>query len=139
VSVQDETLATAIEVLPEAYAAFNRGDLDRVLAGFDRDFEFVVPPGLTREGRYRGHDGMRRFWQTGFAEFAQWLMEPERYTPAPPDKVLVEVAETIHGRASGAESIVHTYHLWTFRGTIALRGEVFFEREQALEAAGLPR
>ncbi len=134
---QAESLTTAIDFLPEAYAAFSRGDFDRVLAGFDEEMEFVVPETLAKQSSYHGHEGVRRFWELGFSEFDHWRMEPERFIPAPPDKVLAFVTETIQGRASGAEATVHTYHLWTFRGPIAVRGEVFFDREAALRAAGL--
>ena len=54
-----------VELLYEANDAFNRRDLDAVLALADSEVEFF-PRILELEGGgpYRGHDGIRRWWES---------------------------------------------------------------------------
>jgi uncharacterized protein len=136
-SVQSEALTAVIEGLPEGYAAFSRGDTERALAGMDAGIELVVPRNFPGGGTYHGHDGFRQFWETAWGEFESWRLQPDRFVPVPPDRVLVYVTETIKGRASLAESTVHTFHLWTMHGPFATRLEIFFDLDQARQAAGL--
>jgi ketosteroid isomerase-like protein len=136
-SVQSEALTMVIEGLPEGYAAFSRGDPERAMAGMDAEIELVVPENFPAGGSYHGHAGVRRFWETAWREFESWRLVPERFVPVPPDKVLVFVTETIKGRASQADSTVHTFHLWTMDGPLATRMEVFFDFDEARQAAGL--
>jgi ketosteroid isomerase-like protein len=138
VSVQSETLTAAVEGLPIGYAAFSRGDFDQALIGLDPEIEFIVPELLVPEEHvFHGHAGVRRFWELGFGEFESWRIEPDRFLPVPPDKVLVYATETMRGRTTQADSTVHTYHLWTFRDGLGTRCEVFFDGDAALGAAGL--
>ena len=135
---QAEALTAAVNGLPIGYAAFSRGDFDQTLIGLDPEIEFIVPEHLVPEQHvFHGHAGVRRFWELGFGEFESWRIEPDRLVPVPPDRVLVYATETIRGRASQADTTVHTFHLWTFRNGLAVHGEVFFDQDTALNAAGL--
>ena len=53
------------------------------------------------------------------------------------DQVLALIRVRGRGRASGVEFDIRAATLWTFRGGRLIRGQVFPEREKALEAAGL--
>ena len=53
-----------VELVRVGYEAWNRGDMDAMLAIFHPDVELVttgVFPGL--DPAYRGHDGFRKFWR----------------------------------------------------------------------------
>ncbi len=55
-----------VELVERGYAAWNRGDMDAMLALFEAEFEFVpsgVLPGLAPV--YRGHQGWRDFSHAG--------------------------------------------------------------------------
>jgi ketosteroid isomerase-like protein len=138
VTQQVDVLTAAIEGLPLGYAAFSSGDYERALIGLDPAIEFVVPEHLVPDEHvFHGHAGVRHFWELGFREFASWRIEADRLQPVAPDHVLVYATETMVGRATHAESAVHTFHLWTFRNGLATHCEVFFDREAALAAAGV--
>jgi ketosteroid isomerase-like protein len=50
-----------IELIHQAYDAFNRRDLDSYLHFMDADVE-IFPRQAAIEGYYRGHAGIRRWW-----------------------------------------------------------------------------
>ena len=51
-----EDLSPRVALLQELYAAFNRRDIDRVLASMDSE---VLWPNGWQGGSVRGHDGVR--------------------------------------------------------------------------------
>ena len=65
-------------------------------------------------------------------------MVAEEFIDAGGDQVLVFTREGGRGRGSGAEVETHpTGHLWTLRDGKAIRLQSYWERYEALEAAGL--
>jgi ketosteroid isomerase-like protein len=65
-------------------------------------------------------------------------MTPEEFIDAGADKVLVFSREGGRGRGSGADVVTQpTAHLWTMRDGKAIRMQSYWERADALEAAGL--
>jgi ketosteroid isomerase-like protein len=63
-----------VELMHRAYDAFNRHDLDAFLALMDAEVQ-AVPLASAIEGDYRGHDGMRRWWNDLFDAFPDWTVE----------------------------------------------------------------
>lgn len=53
------------------------------------------------------------------------------------DELVVFVRITGAGRASGAPVDTELIHVWTVRDGLAVRVRAFFDRDQALAAAGL--
>jgi ketosteroid isomerase-like protein len=50
-----------VEVVRRAYAAFNRGDLDAVVANVAPDAEYVTSGAIPGSGSvYRGREGLKR-------------------------------------------------------------------------------
>ena len=65
-------------------------------------------------------------------------MTPEEFIDAGSDQVLVFSREGGRGRGSGAEVVTQpTAHLWTIRNGKAIRLRSYWERSEALKAAGL--
>jgi len=65
-------------------------------------------------------------------------MAPERFIDPGGDRVLVFSREGRRGKGSGAEIWTHlTAHLWTLKDGKAVRMQSYWERADALEAAGL--
>ena len=85
---------------------------------------------------YRGHDGVREFWRDGLSVFGEINLEVEGLIDAG-DQVLAVIREREVGRASGAP--VETAHLavWTLTDGKVVQMQVFDDRQEALEAAGL--
>lgn len=115
-------------------------DFDRRLAEFlDPEIEWQGPrefPDLA-EPRY-GHAGVRQYVETLFEAIEDYRMDPEEFIDAGEDRVLVFSREGGRGRGSKAPVQTQpTAHLWTIRDGRAVRMQSYWERSDALEAAGL--
>ena len=61
-----------VELVREAMAAFNRGDVSAFLETLDGDIELEWGPGFMSWGdTYRGHAGIER-WLRGFRQFREF-------------------------------------------------------------------
>ena len=120
----------AITILREGYDAFNRGDFDAATAFLHPEVEWEragdVGPSL------RGRDAVR-----------EW-MEPEAFTrqqneireiTVHGDKVLVYADFHGVGAGSGIELTQSGYQLWTIGDGLAVKVQIFFDRDEALAAA----
>ena len=91
-----------VEVVRRGYAAFNRGDLDAMVADFAPTFEYVASGAVPGPGGvYRGPEGLREFMGWFFGEFSNARAEINELTEAG-DRVLV--GTTARGRGSRAAS-----------------------------------
>jgi ketosteroid isomerase-like protein len=126
------------DTIRNGFAAWSRGDVEGALAGLAPQFEFEtsdVFPGL--DPVYRGHDGVRRF----FEEFnATW------------EDIAIDVAHIVPGRAplvavaggfnaTGRDGIhVNRRMAWVFttEGDVVTRLRSYGTWEEAFEAAGVP-
>ena len=77
-NLQEDTRTTAmLEVIQRFHDAFNRHDVDAVMAAMTDDcvFENTYPP---PDGeRYAGQAAVRRFWEQFFSSSPQAVIEPE--------------------------------------------------------------
>jgi ketosteroid isomerase-like protein len=109
-----------VQIARENMEAFNRREIGAFLASLHPDVEWDDSngfPGL--QGVYRGRAGVR-----------SWLEGSD-------SRVLLQMAGTARGRASGVETELRAWFvLWIADGKITKR-QVFFNCDEALEAAGL--
>jgi len=85
-----------------------------------------------------GHEGVARYVAKVNEAFDDYKMVPEEFIDAGGDQVLVFSREGGRGKGSGAKVETHpTAHLWTLRDGKAFRMQSYWERSDALEAAGL--
>ena len=88
-------------------------------------------------GAYEGADGIRRF----FADIADanpdFNLAFERWEAVCTDRVLAFMQLTGSGRASGIPTGAETGNVYDLVDGKIKRIQVFFDREEALEAAGL--
>jgi ketosteroid isomerase-like protein len=124
-----------VGLIRRAYEAFDT-DLDALLRLLDPAIEWVSPSDSIEPGPRRGHRGVRD-------AFAATAMAWERPTHTPlefahaNDKVLATVTFRGHGRGSGMEAERTEFHVWTVQSGAIVRFQWFYQREEALEAAGL--
>ena len=120
------------------FEAFNRGDVDAVVADFAPDCEYIPSgaiPGVT--GVSRGPEGYKRFVRLAFRdEFDDAHLEIHELIDAG-DHVFVSLTIRGRGKQSGAETSWHLWNVWTLRDGKFVHGQAFTAREEALEAAGL--
>jgi uncharacterized protein len=126
-----------VEIVRRGYEAFNRGDLEGMVADFAPSFEYVptgAVPGFDRA--YQGPEGLMEFVDWMRAEFDYARADIDELIEAR-DQVLVGVTARGLGKQSGVEVTWHIWHLWTVRDDKVVQGQGFVKREDALEAAGL--
>ena len=117
--------------------AFNRGDIDGVLATFDEACLVEEPlemPDSPSMG-FRGHDGIRE-WMANLRGVAGVSFEPRSFQTTG-DAVVSELAAHGQGQGSGVPFEWTTFAaLRMCNGKIA-RAQGFLSRDDALEAVGL--
>jgi ketosteroid isomerase-like protein len=123
-----------VEVAYRAYAAFNRRDLDAVLALTDPDVE-VVPRLAGLEGSYRGHSGVRRWWQNLLDAWPDYKVEVLELRDLG-EVTLAKVNVGGHAADSGIPVSQTSWHVCRWRHRRIVWLGVFTIEAEALEAAG---
>ena len=85
---------------------------------------------------YQGHEGVRQFWPEGLSGFGEIDFEVDELIDAG-DQVLAVIREREVGRASGVPVEATHLAVWTLAEGKVTQMQVFDDRQQALEAAGL--
>jgi uncharacterized protein len=124
------------EVIRQAWAAASRGDVAGLLEYLDPDIE-VVPFGAEMEGKsYRGHQGVRDWWQ--FEIDANWEVfetRPEEFRRVG-DRILVFGRWVARGKTSGVDLQVPATWIVDMREGKIARWQTYTDRGEALEALG---
>jgi ketosteroid isomerase-like protein len=125
-----------VEIIRRAYERWNRGDSGWATMAAP-EFEYEAGGALIGlSGGYRGLEGFMRFLEQFWEEFDEAHAEPQEFIEAE-DSVLAVITFRGRGKQSGVEVNMEVFQLWTFRDGKVVRGQGFFDREEALEAAGL--
>jgi ketosteroid isomerase-like protein len=85
---------------------------------------------------FHGHEGVRQCWREGLSAFSEADLEVEELVDAG-DRVLAVIREREVGRASGVSVEATHQAVWTLADRKVVRMQVFDDRQEALEAAGL--
>jgi ketosteroid isomerase-like protein len=126
-----------VEIARRAYEAFNRGDLQTMVANLAPNFEYATTgaiPGMT--GVYRGGAGILGFLEWIWSEFERPSMEVHELVDAG-NKVMAAVTLRGRGKQSGVETSWDVWHVWTVEHGKVVHGQAFTSRAEAREAAGL--
>ena len=114
---------------PDAIAA--------IVESLDPEVEFHEDPRFPEAGVYRGVAAVRGYWD-GFTEnFEQFTFEVEDFVDIGEERVLVLLGLTTRGRGSGATVDVRPGWIFTVRNRRVARIDAIFDRNDALQAAGL--
>ena len=128
-----------ITVLREGFDAMNSGDEERILAFAHPDFETVVPPQFSTEpDTYRGHDGIRHYFELFDDAMEDVRFEAEQMWEAG-DSVVAVVRLTARGKQTGIAVEQRSAQVWTIREGRAVRAQTFPELAEAFAAAGVDR
>jgi ketosteroid isomerase-like protein len=124
-----------VEIVRRGIEAFNRRDLKTWLATFrsgaEIDWSRARGP---LKGVYRGHGELEVFWD-GWLTFDWVEVEPHDLTEAG-SEVVVPNTTTFRGR-QGIEVVARIAFVFTVENGQIARLQMFQERAEALEAAGL--
>jgi ketosteroid isomerase-like protein len=125
-----------VELVRRAIEAWNRGDLDAIVATLHPDVEYVTTglfPGL--DPAYHGHDGFRRFWQDFRETWESLSIEIHELRDAG-ERVLLLCTFNARGR-DGLEVRRQVASVATIRDGLNVRHENYGDWTTALEAVGL--
>jgi ketosteroid isomerase-like protein len=125
-----------VELTYRAFEMFNRRDLDGFLALMAEDVR-VVPQLAPIEGRYDGHDGIRRWWKSLFDGIPDFTTEVVEVRDLGDDLILAEVRQSGHGAGSTVGFKQTTWSPARWRQGECIWWGVFLTEGDALKAAGL--
>lgn len=126
-----------IAVVRRLNEAFNRGDIDGILALMDPAFETSVPPQFSPEpDTYRGHDGIRRYFESFHDAMSdiRFRQEDLREVGA---SVVVALRLTAKGRTTGIAVEQQLAQVWEVRGGRAVEVRNYASWSEALDSVGL--
>ncbi len=127
-----------VELVELGFDAFQRGDVEAMREGSHADVVIVQPPEVPDAKSYEGHAGIAAAfedWPSQWEDFRFELLEVIDVS----DTTLVAVTrQRGRGAHSGIEMDITVAFVNTMRDGKLARMEMFFNRAQALEAAGVP-
>jgi ketosteroid isomerase-like protein len=130
----DEMSRENVEATRAGFRTLERDGVEGLLTFIHPDFETTTPAELTVEpATYRGHDGIRRYFESFYEVMDEVRFEPEDFIDAG-ERVVVPVRLVARGRDTGIEAEQRLAFVWTLRDRKALRLETFPTLEAALEA-----
>jgi ketosteroid isomerase-like protein len=125
-----------VELVREAFERLNRGDVDGVVELCDESFVIDMSERVFNPHVYRGHEGIRRFYDDVVEawEYYRWNVEDALTAK---DAVVAMLHCLGHGRGSGLDIDWRVAWIWTVREGRATSLRFYRDRERALEAVGL--
>lgn len=89
-----------VKVIQDAYAAFQRGDIQGVLSRLTDNVEWTAPPNEPIAGTYHGRDGVAEFFRKVAEAFEFTRFEPQEFV-AQEDRVVALGHYTATARSTG--------------------------------------
>jgi ketosteroid isomerase-like protein len=126
-----------VEVIRTAYEAFDRGDLEAVSRLHARTIEWQTSVEDPDAATHRGRVAVRRYIEGYMETFPGLRADLEECVEVPNDRVLATVRYTGRARASGMDMDWRQWLVYTIKDGMIVRAAEYFDRDQALEAAGL--
>jgi ketosteroid isomerase-like protein len=123
-----------VEAARRAYEAFNRRDLDSFLALMDPEVAFTTR--FAGGGSYRGHDGVRTWWDDLMRVFPDFTVELSDVRDAG-DLTLNAVRVRGHGMGSETPFEESIWQVGRWRDGKAVSWESYGSEREARDAAGL--
>jgi ketosteroid isomerase-like protein len=127
-----------VEVVRNAFDAFNRGDTEGVLRLCDENIVITQPPELPgATSQQRGHSGVLEAFAIWPEQWDHYRIEISRQVADPGDHVVVATRQSGRGKQSGAEVESEMTFVFTVRDKRIVEWQLFLGEDEALEAAGL--
>lgn len=127
-----------VELVRRAIAAVNERDIDAYLSCCTDDVQLVTPLAEIG-GAYEGSDSIRRFFADLSDTSPDFHLTAERVEAVGDHRVLAFLRVSATGRASGIPAAVETPtgNVYDIENGRISRLRIFFDRDEALKAAGL--
>lgn len=108
------------ELLRSMYGAFNRRDIDTVVAAMTADVDW---PNGWEGGRVVGHDDVRNYWERQWAAIDP-TVEPTALTERAEDEIEVTVHQVVRDKTGTLLSDSQVCHVYAFRGDLVERMDI---------------
>jgi ketosteroid isomerase-like protein len=128
-----------LDLVRRTYDAFNRRDMDTILAGFHPDAEWHPILADLGGGVYRGHDGIRTMLEEIDETWDAFQSDVQDVVDAGDDLVFVFTRSQGRGKASGVTAELSVVTVVEMRDGRGARVWSYASLEDALAAAGLER
>jgi ketosteroid isomerase-like protein len=125
-----------VETVRAVFERRSEGDFRSHFDLFDDHVVLVLRPEFPDAGAHFGTEGLAKYTRGFLEPWTHLTMEAEEIIDAG-DTVIVRLVQRAAGDASGAETELRYFQLWTFRGGKVIRLESIRTRDEAFEAAGL--
>lgn len=122
-----------VEVVRKAWAALERKDLDAFLEQIDREIEFLSLIAEAEGRTYRGHEGVRDWWDTVSASLGGLRYDVQGLKSLGEGHVLTEVAIT--ATVADVDVTQTMWQLSEIRGGKAVWWSVFRSEEEGRNGA----
>jgi ketosteroid isomerase-like protein len=127
-----------VELIRATVEAFNRNDLDAVVETMHPEVVWHTLDVLPDMGTFRGHEGIRSFWQMWNDTFRGFQLHLEACVPLGEDQVIATFQVSGEGAGSGARVESPTFfHVLEIRDGQIVHARMFTTKEEAFEATGL--
>ncbi|MGI8462096.1 MAG: nuclear transport factor 2 family protein [Solirubrobacterales bacterium] len=128
-----------VEMLRNSYAAFNRGDWEAALDNADPKIEWRLHGqlGIDAPQAIRGRETLKAFWADFFDIWDDYKIEPLDFNEATDGRVLATVRFTARGQGSSIPIELTYFWVHVVRSGAIVSVDLYTERVEALEAAGL--
>jgi ketosteroid isomerase-like protein len=126
-----------VELVREAFDAYNRDGIDGILRFLGREVEWRNPADSPIAGVFIGHQGVREWQRLADEAFESMRFEPERIDELPDGRILAVSRFRFRARASDMDAAVGFAHLTTWRDGKATVVRMYSSEAEALKAVGL--
>ena len=131
--------SSELELVERAFTLLNSDTYEDAMPLIDERFEMTTTREVASEPDvYRGHDGVRRWWETFLEAMDHVALQAGTFHDAGDGRVIVEFAIRARGQRSGIETEQPAIALATVRDGKLIGLEFFTSLDLAREAAGLP-
>jgi ketosteroid isomerase-like protein len=125
-----------VEIVRRAFDAFGRGDTPALLAMVSFDVVVRQTPPIPDARTYHGREGFQQVIADWTEVFDGVVMRVDELIDGE-DKVLTRVHQTARGAGSAAPVDFDTWFVWAVESEVIVRRDMFNDKSEALEAAGL--
>jgi ketosteroid isomerase-like protein len=126
-----------VDVVRRSNDAFNRGDVEAVIALSDPDIEVEDIPELPEAQVFRGHEGLRDLLALNWEPWEQVVVGVEHLIEVDTETVLLLSRNRWTVRESRVEIVQPRGSIFTVRGGLIVRARFYADQQLALEAAGI--
>ena len=124
----------AKDIIERGLRAYNEDGVEGLIEYVHPEFEMTTPSEIAAEpDTYRGHDGIRRYFDSFFEIMDEVRIEPTEIL-ARGDDVLIRFTLVARGRATGLEADQRAFGIWRLEDGL-VRSIRFFTSEEELAAA----